>query len=115
MPDSGSNPHACDDCAGGALAVAILAAGRSARMGKPKMLLPWGGTTMIGHIVKRWGELGAGQIAVVHAGGDAALEAELERVGVQASERIVNPQPERGMFSSIQCAARWPGWRAEIM
>lgn len=70
---------------------------------------------MIGHIVKRWGELGAGQIAVVHAGGDAALEAELERVGVQASERIVNPQPERGMFSSIQCAARWPGWRAEIM
>ena len=25
--------------------------------------------------------------------------------------RIVNPDPARGMFSSIQCAANWPGWQ----
>src|SRR4029077_11529899 len=24
---------------------------------------------------------------------------------------IVNPQPERGMFSSILCAANWDGWK----
>jgi len=28
--------------------------------------------------------------------------------------RVVNPTPERGMFSSIQCAARWSGWNAEL-
>jgi CTP:molybdopterin cytidylyltransferase MocA len=29
-------------------------------------------------------------------------------------DRIINPTPERGMFSSIQCAAQWPGWQAAL-
>jgi CTP:molybdopterin cytidylyltransferase MocA len=39
---------------------------------------------------------------------------ELDRLAFTAANRIVNPAPERGMFSSIQCAAQWPGWERRI-
>src|SRR5438874_1514761 len=41
-----------------AAGVIILAAGRSRRMGRPKMLLPWGNTTVLGHLVAQWQALG---------------------------------------------------------
>jgi len=100
--------------AGVRLGVAILGAGASRRMGRPKLLLPWGGTTVAGHLVRVWRELGAEQVAVVCAAGDEVLAAELERVGVREPDRLVNPAPERGMFSSVLCAADWAGWRAEL-
>ena len=53
--------------------VVILAAGRSARMGRPKLLLPWGETSVLGHLIKQWQALGARQIAVVCAPGDQAI------------------------------------------
>ena len=93
------------------LGVVILGAGASSRMGRPKLLLPWRDTTVIGAILRQWRELGAAQIAVVHRPDDAALAAELDRLDFPAHDRIENPQPERGMFSSIVCAANWPGWR----
>lgn len=96
------------------LAVVILAAGRSTRMGRPKLLLPWGETSVLGHQIHTWRQLGAGQIAVVCACGDATIRAELDRLNYPEVARIPNPEPERGMFSSIQCAARWTGWRADI-
>jgi molybdenum cofactor cytidylyltransferase len=96
------------------LAVVILAAGRSVRMGRPKLLLPWGGTTVLGHLLGQWSQLGAEQIAVVGASGDPGLQAELGRLGFPEADRIDNPAPEEGMFSSIQCAARWPGWAAGL-
>ena len=125
----------------GHLGVVILGAGASSRMGRPKLLLPWGGTTVIGRLVAQWRELGAGQIAVVRRAEDAALVAELDRLDLPKSvsenpetgnlqagslrsgsggsslppvDQIINPQPERGMFSSIVCAAGWDGWRGEI-
>ena len=39
----------------------ILAAGRSQRMGRPKLALPWGHTTVIGQVVE---VLAAAQISV---------------------------------------------------
>lgn len=93
--------------------VVILGAGASSRMGRPKLLLPWGTATVVGHIIKQWQALAA-QIAVVCRPGDRELSAELDRLGLPPHARIENPQPERGMFSSILCAARWPGWRKEI-
>jgi molybdenum cofactor cytidylyltransferase len=96
------------------LGVVILGAGASARMGRPKLLLPWRNKTVIGEILRQWRELGAGQIAVVHRPNDTLLAAELEVLDFPANDRIENPQPERGMFSSIVCAANWPGWRKEI-
>jgi molybdenum cofactor cytidylyltransferase len=58
--------------------------------------------------------LGAAQITVVMRAPDPALAAELDRLDFPQADRIANPQPERGMFSSVVCAARWTGWRAEI-
>jgi len=96
------------------LGVVLLSAGRSSRMGRPKMLLPWGETTVLGHLIALWSRLPAEQIAVVCAPADAAITAELDRLQFPAANRIVNPDPGRGMFSSVQCAACWPGWSAAL-
>src|SRR6185436_15405274 len=95
------------------LGVVILAAGRSARMGRPKMLLPWGVTSVLGHLIEQWRRLGAEQIGIVCAA-NSGLENELERLGISTEARIINPEPERGMFSSLQCAANWPGWKGGL-
>ncbi len=94
--------------------VILLGAGDSSRMGQPKLLLPWGDTSIIGHLIRQWRELGAGQIAVVQRPGDQALNAELDRLGFPSAARIENPLSRRGMFSSIQCAAHWKGWKDEV-
>ena len=96
------------------IGVVILAAGASTRMGKSKMLLPWGKTSVIGHLLLQWQKAGAQQIGVVLAGGDAALENELRRVGVSKETLIYNHAPVQGMFSSIQCAVRWSGWKQSL-
>jgi molybdenum cofactor cytidylyltransferase len=93
------------------LGVVILAAGASKRMGKPKLLLPWGKTSVLGHIIFQWQGLGAGQISVVCAAQDRAVSEELDKLGFAQADRIINPIPGRGMFSSIQCAAAWDGWK----
>jgi molybdenum cofactor cytidylyltransferase len=79
-------------------------------MGRPKMLLPWRDTTILGHLVSHWQDLGAEQIVVIHGPGNE-LNPELDRLRFPLEQRIENPQPDRGMFSSIQCAAEWDGWR----
>ena len=94
--------------------VVILAAGRSTRMGRPKLLLPWGRTSVLGHLIRQWRRLGAEQVAVVCAAGDQATQAELDRLRFPKQDRIANPAPERGMFSSIRCAAQWPGWNGAL-
>ena len=94
--------------------VAILAAGASTRMGSPKLLLPWADTTVIGHLISQWRKLNSAQTAIVLRPHDSVLAAELDRLHFRPANRIANPQPERGMFSSIQCAAAWAGWQADI-
>ena len=96
------------------LGVVLLAAGRSGRMGRPKLLLPWGDTSVLGHLLRLWQQVAATQIAVVCAADDRAIQIELDRLNFPAAHRIPNAQPERGMFSSIRCAADWRGWSAEV-
>jgi molybdenum cofactor cytidylyltransferase len=97
-----------------AAGVIILAAGASTRMGEPKMLLRWGDTTVLGQVVRVWKDLQAEQIAVVHGEGDGKILEELDRLGIQAWDRIPNPNPGDGMFSSILCAAQWRGWKTGL-
>lgn len=92
----------------------ILGAGRSQRMGRPKLLLPWNATSVLGHIIAQWQSLEVRQIAVVYAADAHEVEEELDRLRLAAHNRILNPAPERGMFSSIQCAAAWQGWTGEL-
>ena len=91
------------------LAAVILAAGASSRMGRPKLLLPWRSTTVLGHTLSMWRALGAVELAIVLVS-NSPLASELEP-GVT---RITNPQPELGMFESIRCAARSQVWQPAI-
>ncbi|MGO8766557.1 MAG: NTP transferase domain-containing protein [Limisphaerales bacterium] len=97
-----------------ALGVVVLGAGASSRMGRPKLLLPWNGATVISHLISQWQTLRAAQIAIVCRSHDEALAMELDKIHFPKSDRIENPHPERGMFSSITCAANWTGWQKEI-
>jgi CTP:molybdopterin cytidylyltransferase MocA len=45
---------------------------------------------------------------------DRTIAAELDRCAVLPENRIVNPQADRGMFSSIVCAAQWKGWHRSL-
>lgn len=97
------------------LGVAILAAGASTRMGRPKMLLPWENTSVLGHIIAVWTHrLRATQVAVVCAPLPSPVPAELDRIAFPAQNRITNPTPENGMFSSIQAAAAWCNWSTDL-
>lgn len=97
-----------------AFGVVILAAGASRRMGRPKALLPWGDSTVIGHIIEQWRVLGAMRFGVVRAPKNEDLVVELNRLGIREGDHILNPEPERGMFSSVQCASAWRGWEKSI-
>jgi molybdenum cofactor cytidylyltransferase len=95
-------------------AVVILAAGKSSRMGRHKLLLPWGETTVLGHLIDCWSRLPVDQVAVVCAPVDTDVQAEMDRLRFPREQRIINPDPSRGMFSSIQCTAQWPGWKESV-
>lgn len=94
--------------------VIILAAGRSRRMGRCKMLLPWGSFTVLGWLIEQWEKLGVRQIVVVCSSDEHRIQEELDRLCFPEECRIFNPAPEKGMFSSIQCAVAWKGWREDI-
>jgi molybdenum cofactor cytidylyltransferase len=92
----------------------LLAAGESRRMGQPKMLLPWGETTVLGQVVRMFS---AGlseetdgpihpdfEILVVIGGARLIVEAELERLAGQYPLQIIynSNYALGGMVSSIQ-------------
>ena len=81
-------------------------------MGRPKLLLPWGQTSVLGHLIRQWEALGVRQLSVVCASDDLRMKTELDRLLFPVANRIYNAQAERGMFSSIVCAAQWPEWGA---
>lgn len=85
-------------------------------MGTQKLLLPWGDTTVLGQLLRQW-HSNVSQIGVVCSKTAIELQTEFARASASLTcptSLIFNPAPERGMFSSIQCAARWPGWQAGL-
>src|SRR5688500_17513052 len=81
-------------------------------MGQPKLLLPWSDKTVIDHLIQQWLAVGAAQIAVVITAHNARLTDEVQKSG--RAFCIVNPAPDRGMFSSVRCAAEWPHWHSAL-
>ena len=78
----------------------ILAAGQSTRMGQPKMLLPWGETTVLGQVIETIQRAGIAEILVVTGGARADVESIAEKYGVRT---IFNEGFASGeMLSSIQ-------------
>jgi molybdenum cofactor cytidylyltransferase len=81
------------------IAAIILAAGGSTRMGQPKMLLPWAGSTVLETVVSTLKSGGVRDILVITGAGHARLRA-LLGTSVQCK---YNPRYEAGeMLSSIQ-------------
>jgi len=77
----------------------ILAAGQSKRMGQPKMILPWGETTVLGQVITTFKAAGVEDIIVV-TGGDRE---QVERLVSSSSRTVFNPEYARGeMLSSLQ-------------
>ncbi len=77
----------------------ILAAGGSQRMGKPKQLLQWKGSTIIRHVVENALSAGFDQAIVVLGASSEKIKSELSDLAV---EIVVNDNWEAGQSSSIQ-------------
>lgn len=65
------------------VAAVVLAAGRSVRMGQPKMVLPWGDTTVIGRVVRVLRQARIQPVVVVTGGARQQVEAVLSGSEVQ--------------------------------
>lgn len=83
----------------------ILAAGFGRRMGVVKPLLDLGGTTVIEWIVKTYRRAGVGALCAVIAPGADELAERLEALEVPCA---VNPDPDRGMYSSVRVGVEFP-------
>jgi len=88
----------------------VLAAGESRRMGRPKMLLPWGRSTMLETVVRT---LLSGPFAtVVVVLGHRAEEHGRALAPLAEEPRVrlaVNPRYPEGMLTSLQCGVRAAG------
>lgn len=82
------------------IAAIVLAAGLSTRMGRPKMILPWGKSSIIGTVVSTLVAAGLTQVVVVTGGSSSEVEKALEGFPDQI---VFNPLYENGeMLYSIQ-------------
>ena len=78
----------------------VLAAGLSQRMGQPKMILPWGETTVIGRVVGVLQSAAVQEIVVVTGGAHQKVEEALQGLPAKA---VLNPNYTNGqMLLSLQ-------------
>ncbi|HEY3567115.1 MAG TPA: nucleotidyltransferase family protein [Thermoanaerobaculia bacterium] len=94
------------------MTVAVLpAAGASRRMGRPKLLLPFNGGPLVAGVVNALLGGGVEEIVLVTAPEDEDLRGWARRSGIESA---VNPDPGRGMLSSIQAGIAALGGAAEL-
>jgi molybdenum cofactor cytidylyltransferase len=86
------------------ISVIVLAAGESRRMGEPKLILPWGDTTVLGQVVGSFAAAGIEDILVVTGGARAQIEEAVTKLARKYPVRSIhNPDYEHGeMLSSIR-------------
>lgn len=86
----------------------ILAAGASRRMGQPKMLLPWGGGSVLEHVISVFARAGIEDILVVTGAAREQIEEAIMKYEQRYPVRSVhNENYAHGeMLSSLQCGLR---------
>lgn len=78
----------------------VLAAGESRRMGSQKLLLPFGNTTVIGHVVDELLRSDVDAVYVVAGHEGSRIAEQLSRHTVTV---VTNPDYKLGMLSSVRC------------
>ncbi|WP_273566806.1 nucleotidyltransferase family protein [Maribacter halichondriae] len=79
------------------IAILILAAGKSSRMGKPKQLLAWKNTTLLGHAIKNAKAICPDHVYVVLGANTEEIKKSVE----DTVHFIFNENYERGLGSSV--------------
>ena len=92
----------------------VLAAGRGSRLGAPKAAAEADGRTFVESVLATLREAGIGAVRVVLS---PALAGSLVPEPVPAALAVVNPDPARGMLSSVRCGieALPPGLDAVLL
>jgi molybdenum cofactor cytidylyltransferase len=90
------------------IAAIVLAAGNSSRMGRPKLSLPWGNTTVLGQVAVTFSKAGIKDIIVVTGGARELIEGLVNALASELPVRAVyNPDHvDGGMLSSIKVGLR---------
>jgi CTP:molybdopterin cytidylyltransferase MocA len=83
------------------IAAILLAAGDSARMGRPKPLLAWRGATLLERQIRLYQSHGCAVYVVL---GRQAEQIAAACPAAAGAALLLNPAPERGMLSSLQIA-----------
>ena len=84
------------------IAIVVLAAGKSSRLGQPKQLLPFKGKSLLTHVVQVARQVSENVFVVV--GSDKKrMEAEIRN---EAVDIVFNEAWEEGMASSIRCGLK---------
>ena len=86
------------------IAIAILAAGASTRMGTPKQLLNWGNTSLIKHTINTSKKTTANETVVVLGAHYETIASEIQNESVSI---IFNEKWEQGLGKSIASAANF--------
>jgi molybdenum cofactor cytidylyltransferase len=104
MLDEGVQPALPGSTGAKLVSAVVLAAGESRRMGQPKMVLPWGELTVIGHVVHTLASAGLREVVVVSGGHRQGLEDALRGLSISVPLRLVhNPDYVSGeMLSSLK-------------
>ena len=93
------SPSATAAAPAGSVALLLLAAGASTRMGRPKQLLPYHGRTLLRHAAETAAATGCAPIVLVTGALHDELVGEVNGLPVQA---VHNPEWPSGMASSIR-------------
>lgn len=82
----------------------IPAAGRSRRMGRPKLLLPWGSSTVIEHVLAAWRASRVDHVIVVVDPSDRRLA---ELCKARGARVVVPDEPPAEMKDSVRLGLEW--------
>jgi len=85
------------------LAAAILSAGESRRMGTPKALLPYRGSTFLQHLIEVTRHPRVGLTKIVLGAGAQVIR---DTLHLDEASVVINEEWEKGQLSSIQAAVR---------
>jgi molybdenum cofactor cytidylyltransferase len=97
------------------IAAVVLAAGRSQRMGQPKMVLPWGDTTVIGQVVRILSAANLGEIVVVTGGSRQEVEEALKESPARIAHNPRFVQDQMTLSLQVGLASLSPGIDAALI